>query len=280
MESGSSLQGIRELIVEAGGRIASHLPEMLAALLVVVAGFFVGRLARRGARRLIDLANRGLERVVGRGVAASVSVSAAAITVVGEATFWLVFLVALLIAAEIAGFASVTMWLGDVVRHIPSLIVGVAIIVVGYFISIFVRESLRSFTQGTGRSDSLARTAQLFVLYIAVTVGLDQVGIEVAILTLLATVVAAAVAGGFMAAFAYGARRHVSNILGARNSRHALHPGLHVRIGDQEGELLEITRTQISLDTAEGKLLLPAALFDELPVLILSGAADEGVTDG
>lgn len=280
METGATLEGLKSAVLEAGSRIAVYLPQFLAALLVLVAGFVIARLGRRAARRGADLANRLLDRVVPRGAAARVRVSPATITVVGELTFWIVFVFALLIAGQVAGFPAVTLWLGEIVRHLPNLIVGVAIVIVGYFLSIFARELTRRKGEEGAGAQLLGRTVQLGVITIAVVIGLDQVGIDVAVLIVLVAIAAAGVLGGLLVAFGYGARQHVRNLIGVKNARQSLHAGLRVRLADAEGEILEITPTHIALDTAEGKLLVPAARFDEHPVLILTDLPEEGSADG
>ena len=201
-------------------------------------------------------------------------------TVLGEVTFGLVFLFSLLIAAQVSGLASLTLWIGDALRHLPNLIVGVAIIVVGYFASIFVREIARNVGGGS-HAEGVGRSLQAAVVAVAVVVGLDQVGVDVTALVVLIGIGAAAAAGGLVAAFGIGARQHVRNLVGARNARRELHAGLRIRVGEHEGEILEISRTVVALDTAEGRLLLPAARLDEEPVLIVTDLADtEGEHDG
>jgi hypothetical protein len=42
-----------------------------------------------------------------------------------------------------------------------------------------------------------------------------------------------------------------------------------VRIGEQQGKIIELTSTSIVLETAEGSVALPAKIVHELPVLLI-----------
>jgi hypothetical protein len=90
-----------------------------------------------------------------------------------------------------------------------------------------------------------------------------------------AAVIVGGVVIGLSGAYALGARQFVGNLIGARSARHALGAGLRVRIGDVEGIVLEITATHIALDTAAGKLLVPARVIDEQQILIITDTVEE-----
>lgn len=188
-------------------------------------------------------------------------------------------LIALTVAARVAGLASVTGWLDRVTAHLPNLIAGVAVFIIGYFLSVYVREQLAPASAAATSPPQvlLARLAQAAVVALALIVGLDQVGIDVAVLVGVAVAAVATLGIGLAVAFAFGARAHVSNLIGARVARQQLSEGLRVRIGNVEGEVLEVTATQIALDTDAGKALLPASCVDQGLVTIL--APDGGEAD-
>ena len=248
------------------------LPDLLAALLVLLLGWVVARLARSAVRRLALASNHLLSRVFPRGVLAGTRISTAAATLLGEVVFWIIVLIAFTVAARVAGLAPVIGWLERVIAHLPNLIAGVAIFIIGYFLSVYVREQLAPAAAAPVSPQQLllGRVAQGGVVAIALIVGLDQVGIDVAVLIGLAVAAAAAAGIGLAVAFALGARAHVGNLICARVARQQLSEGLRVRVGDVEGEVLEITATQIALDTQAGKALLPARCVDEGLVTILS----------
>ncbi|MEO1253237.1 MAG: hypothetical protein AAFW81_12940, partial [Pseudomonadota bacterium] len=131
-----------------------------------------------------------------------------------------------------------------------------------------------------GQSALIGKFAQGGIFITALIIGLDQIGVDVTFLVALFAVSAGAIFVGFSIAFGLGARDYVSNLIGARTARQKIRPGTMLRVGDIEGEVLEITQTQIALDTADGRTLVPARITEESMIVIVSsdskGAANNG----
>ncbi len=252
--------------------VMDNIPSIIVALLVIVGGWLLARLARRTARQVATVANRFLDRAYRRGSVAGVRMSLAFVTVAGEVAYWLVLILALILAAGMVGIGSIGQWLNQIVIHLPSVIVGAVIIVVGYFFSVYLREAVASSARdGEIRAPgAIGRLVQGAAMTIAVIIGLDQAGVEVGVLKIAVAIVGGGLAVGVVVAFAAGARDHVGNLIGARNARHFLQPGVRVRIADVEGEILEISATHVALDTAEGKTMIPAATLETHRVVIVT----------
>jgi len=84
-------------------------------------------------------------------------------------------------------------------------------------------------------------------------------------------IVVACVLGGLSIAFSLGARVYVSNLIGAHYLSREYRAGERVRVGGQEGVILEITPVAVVLETPEGRLTVPARLFSEEATLLLAG---------
>jgi Mechanosensitive ion channel, conserved TM helix len=260
---------------------ASQLPSLMGAILILIAGWLFARVARGTARRISNGANRLLDRMFQRGALASARLSPAAMPVLGEIAFWVIVFLAATIAARVAGLTAVAEWLNQIATQLPDLLVGAAIIGAGYFVSVLVGEQV-ALTARAAKADQSAlmgMLAQSAIFVTSLIIGLDQIGVDVTFLIVLFAVTVGAIFLGFSIAFGLGARDFVSNLVGARNARRALRAGLFVRIGDVEGEILEFTPTQIALDTARGRTLVPARFADEQSILILA-AADRKPADG
>lgn len=276
------LDSAREVTASVFASLAGILPSLLLALAVLVVGWLLARVGRKLVGRLTQSANRLLDRLFQRGQLSGARLSTAASRTLGELVFWMILVIAVLLAASTAGFGKIMPWLSQLVSHLPHLIAGFAIILVGFIISLLVRErsivSARNADIASG--ETIGRLAQLGVLSITLIFGLDQMGVDVTILIVLTATALAGLLAGLLVAFGLGARDHVSNLIAARNARNALSAGLHIRIGDLEGHILDITPTQITLDTPDGKLLVPAQLAEREPILIITetpkGEADHG----
>ncbi len=256
---------------------ADYLPSVLAAILILVFGWAIARLARGAVRRVAQASNRFLERAFPEGMLAGARVSSLAGTLLGEVVFWVIVLMAVAIAAEVAGLSAISDWLDRITEYLPQLIAGVAIVVVGFFLSVYVREQVapQASADDSRRRMLLGKVLQGLIMTAVLIVGLDQIGIEVALLIALFVACVAALLIGLAVAFALGARSHVSNLIGVRSARRHMSPGVKIRIGDIEGEVLEFTPAQIALETDKGKTIVPGKFVDEHVTIIVVPEANQ-----
>jgi small-conductance mechanosensitive channel len=115
----------------------------------------------------------------------------------------------------------------------------------------------------------LGRAAKVAVFLLAGVVALDQVGVDSTLLILVFSIVIGVVLGGLALAFALGARTAVSNIIASHYLSRAYRLGQHIRIGNNQGRIEEIGPTYVILETAEGRVLVPAKEFTETTSILL-----------
>jgi small-conductance mechanosensitive channel len=195
----------------------------------------------------------------------------ASVEIVGSILFWVVILFFVAAATQILGLAVFTAWLKDLMAYLPTLLAGLLIIAAGVLLSGLAREvtiaALPALPEPQRRL--LGRIVQGILLMVAVVVGADQIGIKVTFLAMLAAVIAGAVIGGLALAVSLGARSFVSNLIGAHYLRQAFSIGQRVRVGGFEGRILDLTPVSIVLEAEDGRVTLPAKVFNEEPIVLL-----------
>jgi hypothetical protein len=251
---------------------AENLPNFLGALLIVLAGWLVARIVRALTRQGMRLLDKLSGRVVGSyrlGIGRSADM-------VGAIAYWIVLLLFVTAATQVLGLTAFTDWLARLIEYLPTFIAGLLIIVAGYLFSRFVSELVYSAAHrlGSAQRGALARIAQTATLLAAVLVGADQIGIEVTWIAILTAVVIASLLGGVTIALSLGARVYVSNLIGAHYLRQAFEIGQRVRVAGFEGRILDVTATSLVLETTEGRVALPARLYNEEPILLITRASD------
>lgn len=253
-------------------RSLDYLPSLIGAIAVLILGWSLARLARGLVRRLATIVNRLLDRVF----ESRTRVFSTAASVLAEAAFWLVIFLALAMAARIAGLSVVAQWLDRLVIYLPNLFIGALIILAGHVAGVLIGEQVTASARAAraGQSEVLGKLVQGAILATALILGLGQIGVDVTILVTVFAVMLAAVSVGFSIAFGLGAAEHVRNLIGARTARRELQPGISIRIGEVEGELLEITATRITLDTASGRTLVPGRLVEEKTIIVAPSTSE------
>ena len=282
METPSSIWiSIQETLETVLPTFLGYLPSLASASAILIIGWLIARFVRAAANRILSGLNKVLEKTFQTGLLASARLPLSASTILGEVAFWVIVFVTFTISARVAQLPTISRWLNDIVIFLPDALLGVATIALGYLISNVVGEQVNEAARSAKSSHNalLGRIAQGTVFIIAAIIGLDQIGVEVTFLVTISSVAVGAILLGFSIAFGFGSREYVSNLISARTVRQSLYPGLRVRIGETEGEVLEITQTHIAVDTENGRALVPAHITEVSGmVIILHDAESAGAS--
>ncbi|WP_045860855.1 mechanosensitive ion channel family protein [Teredinibacter purpureus] len=268
---------LAETYQEFTRQMIDHIPQLLGALALLLAGWIIAWLLRLLARKLI----RGFELLLLRTAQkrGSQTSSVRSYARLGsDIVFWSVLLFFVAASANLLGwkvFSGVTTAL---LTYLPNVLTGLLIILAGFALSGVARSAVASTAESTGiaQADLLARIAQVTVVLTAMAIGVEQLGINVAFLTTTLIVVAGVLLGGAALAFALGARHFVANVIGVQTARKHYQLGQLVKFGDSEGYLLEITPTLMILDTKKGRAVVPAKLCHEQITEIIADTPEEG----
>lgn len=258
----SSLSNPDQGLPAAAGMLGEwydRMPALAGAVAIVLLGWIAARLARSGSRHVANYFNRLLDRAFRSGGLAAARIPGSANVVIGEVLFWVVFVFALVIAARVAGVAVFSTWLDGAVVHFPHAVIGVLIIIAGWVVAARV---------GIPGANPGRRLVQATILSVTMIVGLEQMGLDMALPVVLLAVGLAAVLFAFSLAFGLGAQRYVAAAIAGRTLSRHLNPGVRVRVGEFEGELIEQTTTHLLLDGDDGQILVPLAGALDVAIVI------------
>jgi hypothetical protein len=267
-ELGTAITGSASAILD---RLVTYLPSVFGAVLLLFAGWFLGRLLRALTVRGAVLAETLLARFVAPRAAEKLRFGRSA-AVLGTVVFWVVLLFFVTAATQVLGLQTFTDWLARLLEYIPTFAAGLLIIAVGYIVSGFVGDLTHAAATRLAPSQRtmLARVAQGAILAAAILVGAEQVGIRITFLAIIAGAVFMTVAGGVAIAMSLGARGYVSNLIGAHYLRQAFEVGQRVRVAGHEGRILEVTTTGLLLEVDGGRVLLPGRIFHDEAIVLLA----------
>ena len=268
-------------LTEAAGNMSAtviaYLPSLLGALVLLLVGWIVARLLRAGFVKLGDGVNRLLDRFLRAGSLARMRLSTRALSLIGNVAFWIVILFFINAATEAAQLHAFSAWLDRVVAFLPTLFAGGLIMLMGYLLSALVRDlvSATVASSGFGQGQVLGAIVQGVIFLTGLVIGIDQIGVDITFLVTIVAIAIGAVLGSLSLAFGLGARSFVSNIIGAHYLQQQMQAGQMARVGQYEGEILEITSTSVVLVTAEGRTTIPAKAFNEETVVVMTPLDDD-----
>lgn len=264
-----SLQQALALTVE---RALFHLPAVLGAVALLLAGWLLARLLRLVTRR----SGGWIDALVKRATGHSRWRVGGTAAVLGTIVYWLVLLVFITAATQTLGLQTFTDWLARLLDHLPTLAAGLLIVGAGYLLSGFVADMVRAAASALAAQQraALARLAQAATLVVALLVGADQMGLKVTWVAVLAAIITATLLGGLALAVSLGARGHVANLIGAHHLRQMIRPGQRLRVGAFEGALVDVSATSLVIETTEGRVVLPGSVFHSQAIELLHAASD------
>lgn len=272
---------MQELVRGLESWLPPEVARLAIAAAVIVVGYLVAtlfrmvltRLFRRMSSRLLSLTGQAAR---GAHVEESKRAEAAAVVVAGRIVFWLVFALFLGAAMSLLGFAILSAWLESLAAYLPRVLAAAAIVLLGVLSGLLVRGAVSAGVgaRRPGYARSFGRAAQLSVVALSLAVAIEQLGIEVTFLIVIAAIVLGAVLGAAALAFGLGARVTVGNLLASHYLSRWYAAGQRVRIGEHEGRILELLPSAVIVQTEQGKVYVPSSRFAESASILLeeSGA--------
>ena len=86
---------------------------------------------------------------------------------------------------------------------------------------------------------------------------------------MLTLIVLGCLLGGVALAVSLGSRGFIANLIGAHYLRQSFQVGETIRVAGHEGRILAVTSSTVVLETAEGRVSLPAKVFHDEAILLV-----------
>lgn len=257
-------------------RTIAFLPTLAAAAGLLALGYVVAWTTRLLISRVLNGGLGLLTRyaAVGRAVERT-RVGPGFVSLTASVVYW--FILALFAAAaverlELTIAASlVSAFVAFLPRVFISIVIVFGAIVAGHVARAAVNRA--SVVAGLAQAGLLARAVQVVVVFFGVVTAADQLGIQSTLLTVVVATAVGAVLGGATLAFGLGSRVAVSNIVAVFYLLKTYRVGQRVRIGDIEGEIVEITQTGVFIASPAGRVLVPGRCFTEQTSTLVTGGA-------
>lgn len=262
-----SLASSKNLIISFGKPV-------VFALLLLVVGFVLARLVAMGITRVLGLIgfDRLLSRTAFQILLERSGTKKRTSEILGIIGFWVVFLSFLIWASETLHLTIVSEALRSLIYYIPRVGIAIVVLFLGMLAANFVREiiimacSSAGITQGT----IVAQAIYVATILLVVVTGINQLGIDTALLNNTIILIIAGLIAGSALSFGLGARSAVANLIASHYLRSVLRVGVTVRVGDTKGKVVAMTPVSIVLETEEGRVIIPAAQFNETTAIISS----------
>ena len=200
----------QDSVDELWDAVGGYLPELLGALVLVVAALLVAKLAQAVVEKVLNFA--GVDRLTKNTQVAkslkTAEVSLDVVTVAGRIAFWIVILIFTLTIADVLQLSAMSDVIGDLVAYLPNVLAAVIILIITIAGARLVRDVL-SASLTRLRVDFGAQVSAVAFYVLAVfgfVMAVDQLGFDTTVLTANITVVVAGVSLALALAFGLGGR--------------------------------------------------------------------------
>lgn len=198
-------------------QLASFVPQLIAALLLLFIGWMLAKVARTGVRRLLTALKfdkitekSGLEAFMQH---AELELSLAG--VIGNLVYWLIILVMIVTVANSLGLQMVADLFNKVVLYIPNVIVAILVLVFGTILARFINRMVFAWLNNVEFEGALTVSTfseyamMVFVFFIA----MEQLQIANELLTAAFIIAFGAVGLAFAIAFGMGAKDWAGRVI-------------------------------------------------------------------
>jgi small-conductance mechanosensitive channel len=185
-------------------RFLEYIPQLIGAIIILVIGYIVARILKAVVSRILQgigfdgwMERGGIKQFLDRAQTRETPA-----TILGTLVFWLVFIIAITMAADALGIRQVSEVLGQLIAYIPSIIAAILILVLAALLANF----LASIVRGATGSDLLSNIARYAIIIYAAFAAITELGIAVQLTAPTFLIVLGAVALAAAIAFGFGAQ--------------------------------------------------------------------------
>ncbi len=198
------MEQFQEGLGEAWANVASFLPVLLGALLIVVIGYFVAKALEKAVDKILERV--GFDRWVERGGIRRALESSEydASSLLGRLVFYVVMLFVLQLAFGVFGPNPISELITGIIGYLPRIFVAIVIVVIGASVANAVKEMIQSTFGGLEYGRMLGLVASGAILVIAGFAALDQLQIAPNIVNGLFYALLAILVGSSIIAFGGG----------------------------------------------------------------------------
>ena len=244
-----------------GADIASTLPNIIGAIFVLIIGWLITKVVAFLLKKVLRLAkvDKLTDKINESNLFGDTDVKFKVSKVIVGFVKWVMFLVFLIVAADIMNWEIISTEIGNLLRYLPRLFSAIALFMIGLYIANFIKKAILGIFESFEFSGSKIISSLVFyiiVIFITIT-ALNQAGIDTTIITNNVTIILGAFLLAISIGLGLGSKDIISGLLSTFYTRRNYMIGDKVKIKGIEGTIEAIDNVCMTLKTAEGKSIIP-----------------------
>lgn len=250
-----------ESLTAMGEKIMTALPNILGAIVILILGWIVTKIVLFLLKKILKFArvDKLTEKLNELKILGDSKIKFSVTKVITVFVKWIMFLVFLIIAADIMNWEVVSKEIGNLLRYLPRLFSAIALFMIGIYIAKFVKKAIKGFYESFDLSGSkIISTLVFYIIAVIVTItAMNQAGIDTTVVTNNVTIILGAFLLAIAIGFGLGSREVIRDLLRTFYTRKNYELGDQVKINQLEGIVEAIDNISMTLKTEKGKVIIP-----------------------
>ena len=244
-----------------GEKIMVTLPNVIGAIIILILGWLITKIIVYILKKALKLAkiDRLSEKVNQMNLFGKAQFKFKAIPAIAAFVKWIMFLVFLIIAADIMSWDIVSREIGNLLRYLPRLFSAIALFMIGIYIAKFVKKAIQGFYESFDLAGAkIISNLVFYIIAVIITItALNQAGIDTTVVTNNVTIILGAFLLAISIGFGLGSKEVIGDLLRTFYTRKNYEVGDKVKLMDVEGSIEAIDNICMTLSTTEGKVIIP-----------------------
>jgi small-conductance mechanosensitive channel len=259
------------ILDQAGSQLGGFLPRLGGALLLLLIGLLIARVACKLLAKLLRRADLDVfsEQAGVSDVLARAHLGRSLAQVIAIAIRISLSIVVVFAALSLLGLQFLSESLNHGVLVLPKLLIAGALLLAGVVLGGFARERAERLTYQLDFPVPLGAVAEVSVIAVFAITAAAQIAISTIVLLILIGIVLAGVVATFALAFGLGGREVARAVSAGRYIRGAYHLGQEISLGEVRGRITALEVASTLLENEQGqRLRVPNHLLLESIVTI------------
>lgn len=241
------------------GEIAGVLPNIFAALLLLIVGHFLGKLIGNVTCKLLrKLGIDKLSETAGiNGATQNVGFDATPSKILSKIVYWLLFLTFIISAADTLGLERVSATVDNFVLYLPKVVGAFLVAIIGLFVAGFVRTAVETAlsSMNLGYERIVANAIYGVIVIVVISLAIGQLEIETDLLNEVVVIFLFSGAAAIALSLGLGTRDVAGSVVAGVYVRELFQSGDQIRVGDIEGVVQEVGSTSVLIECEDGKCI-------------------------
>ncbi|CAM3292580.1 mechanosensitive ion channel domain-containing protein [Zobellia roscoffensis] len=241
--------------------IASALPNILGAIVILLIGWAISKIVRFILKKVFKIAqlSKVSDKINEAKLFGDSNVKIDIEKVLLQFVKYILLLVFIIVAADIVELTIISQEIANLLRYLPILLSAMVIFMIGLYAAKLIKSALKGVFDSMGfGGGKLVSSIVFYIIVIFVTItSLNQAGIDTSMFTSNFTLILGAFLLAFALGLGLGSRNVVESLLKTFYARKSYAAGDKIKFADIEGTIVAIDSITVTLNTKEGKLIVP-----------------------